>query len=122
MRLALSFDGQILGDVEFGSPNERGLRMGVLRANPAYHSVRPRLQQAMLHLMRMKGASGEEIRTQLLREHAELEAEGLMLVDATGERVPTEFLQVTDMFPLDTTPEVLDMLGVQVGARFAAAT
>jgi hypothetical protein len=120
MRLALSFRGHVLGDVEFDPPNEHGLRVGTLAASAAYHAARPRLQQPLRNLARMKGASGEEIRTRMLREHAELAAEGLMLVDAAGARVPTAFLQVMDMLPLDAAPEVLDMVGVHVCVRFAA--
>jgi len=122
MQISLAYGGQLLGEVDFGAPDERGVRLGTLRPSAAYFPLRPRLQQPMLNLMQMRGASGEEIRAQLLHEHAQLAAEGLMLIDAAGDRLPTDFLQVTELAPLDTAPDIVEAIGIQVTARFAPAT
>ena len=122
MRLTLWYEDQPLGEVELGPPNQQGIQLGTLRPNANYHTVRPRLQRAFAGLVELKNASAEQIRAYLLRSEAELEANGLMLRNAAGERVPTSGLQVTDAFPLDTQPAVLEMLGVQVGVRLAPAT
>ena len=122
MRLTLWYEGQPLGEVEFGAPNPQGLHLGTLRPNANYHAVRPRLQRAFLGLSELKNAPPAEIRAYLLRSEAELGADGLMLGNAAGEPVPTSFLQVTDAFPPETAPEVLEMIGIQVGARLTPAT
>jgi len=122
MRLTLWFEGQPLGEVEFGPPAEQGLLLGTLQPNATYYTVRPRLQQQMLGLSEMRGASAEQVRAFLLRTQAELAGDGLMLRNAAGEPVPTTFLQVTDALPPEAEPEVVEMVGIQVGATLAPAT
>jgi hypothetical protein len=122
MRLTLAFDGQRLGDVEFGPPGERGLRQGILAPNAAYTAVRARLQEPLLGLAQLQGASAEEIRSYLIHTQQQLAASGLVLLDATGAPTPTTFLLIGDAYPLDIDFEVLEALKIPVSATFAPAT
>ena len=121
MRLTLYYDGQALGPVQFGPPNEHGLQTGTLRPTATYHALRPRLHRAALDLTEVQGMSAEDIRARILRTQATLAADGLMLRTAAGEPVPVSFIQVADVLPLDTEPEILEMIGIQIGIRLAPA-
>ena len=121
MRLTLAFGGQRLGDVEFGPPGEGGLRQGILAPTAAYAAARARLQEPLVALTRMQGAAAEQIRSHLIEMQRRLAAGGLMLLDAAGTPVPTTFLQVGDMYPLDIDVEVLEALAILVSASFAPA-
>lgn len=114
MLLTLYYDGQALGQVQFGPPDEGGLQMGTLRPNATYHAMRPRLQRAARDLTELKGVSPEDVRARILPTQARLAGDGLMLRADAGEPVPVSFLQVADVFPLDTEPEFLEMLGIQI--------
>jgi hypothetical protein len=122
MRLTLCYDGQPLGEAEFGPPNPQGMHQGTLRPNATYYAVRARFHRAIVGVTELQDKSPEQIHAYLVRTQAELAAEGLMLRDAMGEPVSVSFLHVADAFPLDAEPEVLAMLGIQIGVRLAPAT
>ena len=113
------YAGRVIGHVELGPPDARGIRCGTLVPIRAYLDARPALRRMFDGVEAMMGWRGEDIEHELLARQTALRAGGLSLADSSGTLVPTSQLWVMDLVPADVEAElVLSAPLIHVGAMF----